>query len=274
MDAVPLTLGQEFSAYTSQIDHGIKAIKNTLPHLAELALGGTAVGTGLNAPKGYDVEVAAEIANLTGLPFVTAENKFESLAAHDAIVESHGALKTVAASMMKIGNDIRMLSSGPRCGIGEISLPANEPGSSIMPGKVNPTQAEALTMVAAQVMGNDVAVNYGGATGHFQLNVFKPMMIDNFLESARLIGDATRSFTDKCVVGIEPNLPNIEKHLNNTLMLVTALNRHIGYEKAAYIAHKAHEQGSTLKEAALESGYVTEEEFAEWVDPSKMIGAF
>ncbi len=274
MDAVPLTLGQEFSAYVSQIDHGIKAIKHTLPHLAELALGGTAVGTGLNAPKGYDVEVAAEIANLTGLPFVTAENKFESLAAHDAVVESHGALKTVAASLMKIGNDIRMLSSGPRCGIGEISLPANEPGSSIMPGKVNPTQAEALTMVAAQVMGNDVAINYGGATGHFQLNVFKPMMIDNFLESARLIGDATRSFTDKCVVGIKPNLPNIEKHLNNTLMLVTALNRHIGYEKAAYIAHKAHEMGKTLKEAALESGYVSEEEFAEWVDPSKMIGAF
>lgn len=274
MDAVPLTMGQEFSAYVSQIDHGIQTIKNSLPHLSELALGGTAVGTGLNTPQGYDTEVAAEIAKLTGLPFVTAQNKFAALAAHDAIIASHGALKTVAVSLMKIANDIRLLSSGPRCGIGEISLPANEPGSSIMPGKVNPTQAEAVTMVAAQVMGNDVAINYGGATGHFQLNVFKPLIIHNFLESARLIGDASRSFANNCIIGIKANKQNINKHLNNSLMLVTALNRQIGYEKAADIAHLAHQHGLTLKEAAIKSGHVSEEEFDQWVDPSKMIGAF
>ncbi|MEA3316983.1 MAG: class II fumarate hydratase [Bacteroidota bacterium] len=273
MDATPLTLGQEFSGYVSQLDHALNAINNTLSHMSELALGGTAVGTGLNTPKGYDVEVAKEIANLTGLPFVTAENKYESLAAHDAIVESHGALKTLAVSLMKIANDIRVLGSGPRCGIGEISLPANEPGSSIMPGKVNPTQAEALTMVCAQVMGNDVAINFGGATGHFQLNVFKPVMIHNYIESAKLLGDAARSFANNCVVGIVPNIENIQTHLKNSLMLVTALNTHIGYEKAAEIAKKAHKEGLTLREAALESGYVSGKEFIEWVDPSKMIGS-
>lgn len=272
MDATPLTLGQEFSGYVSQLDHGLKAVRNCLDHLSELALGGTAVGTGINTPKGYAVKVAETIAELTGLPFRTAENKFESLAAHDAIVEASGALKTLAASLMKIGNDIRVLASGPRSGIGEISIPANEPGSSIMPGKVNPTQAEALTMVCAQVMGNDVAINFGGSNGHFELNVFKPMMIRNFLESARLIGDACVSFTDNCVAGIEPNHENLKTNLENSLMLVTALNTHIGYEKAAEIAKKAFNNNSTLREAALELGYLTSEEFDEWVDPKKMIG--
>ncbi|MDX2429854.1 MAG: class II fumarate hydratase [Bacteroides sp.] len=273
MDATPLTLGQEFSAYVSQLDHGLRAVMNTLNHLSELALGGTAVGTGINTPEGYSELVAEYIAEFTELPFVTGVNKFEGLAAHDAIVEAHGALKTLAVSLMKIGNDIRMLASGPRCGIGEISIPANEPGSSIMPGKVNPTQAEALTMVCGQVMGNDVAINIGGSNGHFQLNVFKPMMISNFLESARLIGDACASFNENCAVGIEPNQERITQNLNNSLMLVTALNTHIGYEKAAEIAKKAHMDGSTLKEAALSLGYLTGEEFDEWVDPSKMIGS-
>lgn len=272
MDATPLTLGQEFSGYVSQLDHGIRAIENTLPHLAELALGGTAVGTGINTPEGYDVKVAEVIAQLTGLPFVTAQNKFEALAAHDAIVEAHGALKTVAASLMKIGNDIRMLSSGPRCGIGEIFIPDNEPGSSIMPGKVNPTQCEALTMVAAQVFGNDVAINFGGATGHFELNVFKPMMIYNFLHSAKLIGEACVSFNDKCAEGIEPIRENIQKHLDNSLMLVTALNTKIGYYKAAEIAQKAHKENTTLKAMAVKLGYLTAEEFDEWVVPAKMVG--
>jgi len=270
MDATPLTLGQEFSGYVSQIDHGLRALRNALPHLGELALGGTAVGTGLNAPKDFDAKVTREIAHLTGLPFQSAENKFEALAAHDAIVEAHGALKTIAASLMKIGNDIRMLGSGPRAGIGEITLPANEPGSSIMPGKVNPTQAEALTMVSAQVMGNDVAINIGGANGHYELNVFKPMMIANFLQSARLIGDAARSFSKKCVEGIQANHARIDQHLNNSLMLVTALNNHIGYEKAAEIAKKAHKENKTLRQAALETGYVSEQQFDEWVNPAKM----
>jgi fumarate hydratase class II len=273
MDATPLTLGQEFSGYVSQIDHGLQALQNSLKHLSELALGGTAVGTGINTPKGYSELVAKHIAGFTGLPFVTGVNKFEGLAAHDAIVEAHGALKTLAVSLMKIGSDIRMLASGPRCGIGEINIPANEPGSSIMPGKVNPTQAEALTMVCAQVMGNDVAINVGGSNGHFELNVFKPMMIRNFLESARLLGDACRSFNENCAVGIEPNHERIKQNLNNSLMLVTALNPHIGYEKAAEIAKKAHKEGSTLKEAALGLGYLTEEEFDRWVDPSKMTGS-
>ena len=272
MDATPLTLGQELSGYVSQLDHGLKAIKNTLPHLSELALGGTAVGTGINTPEGYSEKVAAKIAELTGLPFVTAENKFESLAAHDAIVESHGALKTVAVSLMKIANDIRMLSSGPRSGIGEISIPSNEPGSSIMPGKVNPTQCEALTMIAAQVLGNDVAINVGGANGHFELNVFKPMMIYNFLHSARIIGDGCVAFNDKCAVGIEPIKENITNHLNNSLMLVTSLNTKIGYYKAAEIAQTAHQKGQTLKETAVELGYVTAEEFDEWVKPEDMVG--
>ena len=273
MDATPLTLGQEFSGYVSQLDHGLKALVNTLDHLTELALGGTAVGTGINTPKGYSVLVARNIARFTDLPFVTGTNKFEGLAAHDAIVETHGALKTLAVSLMKIGNDIRMLASGPRCGIGEIIIPANEPGSSIMPGKVNPTQAEAITMACAQVMGNDVAINIGGSNGHFELNVFKPMMIYNFLESARLIGDSCRSFNENCVVGIEPNNERIKENLNNSLMLVTALNTHIGYEKAAEIAKKAHKEGATLKDAALALGYLTEEEFDEWVDPSRMTGS-
>lgn len=273
MDATPLTLGQEFSGYVSQLDHGLKALINTLDHLTELALGGTAVGTGINTPEGYAKLVARNIARFTDLPFITGSNKFEGLAAHDAIVETHGALKTLAVSLMKIGNDIRMLASGPRCGIGEIIIPANEPGSSIMPGKVNPTQAEALTMVCAQVMGNDVAINIGGSNGHFELNVFKPMMISNFLESARLIGDACSSFNENCAVGIEPNRERIEENLNNSLMLVTALNTHIGYEKAAKIAKKAHLEGSTLKEAALALEYLTEKEFDEWVDPSRMIGS-
>lgn len=272
MDATPLTLGQEFSGYVSQLDHGLKAIKNTLPHLSELALGGTAVGTGINTPPGYSEKVAKHIAKLTGLPFVTAENKFESLAAHDAIVEAHGALKTVAVSLMKIANDIRMLSSGPRSGIGEIFIPDNEPGSSIMPGKVNPTQCEALTMIAAQVLGNDVAINIGGATGHFELNVFKPVMIYNFLHSARLIGDGCVSFNDKCAAGIEPIKANIKKHVDNSLMLVTALNTKIGYYKAAEIAQKAHKQGTTLKEMAIKLGYLTAKEFDEWVVPEKMVG--
>ena len=270
MDATPLTLGQEFSGYVSQIEHGLKNLKNTLDHISELALGGTAVGTGLNTPANYDQQAAAEIARQTGLPFRTADNKFEALAAHDAIVASHGALKTIAASLMKIGNDIRQLGSGPRCGIGELILPANEPGSSIMPGKVNPTQAEALTMVSAQVMGNDVAINTGGSNGHYELNVFKPMIIANYLHSARLIGDAARSFTRKCISGIRANTQRIDLHLRNSLMLVTALNNHIGYEKAAEIAKKAHEENKTLKEAALETGYVTREQFDQWVDPAKM----
>jgi fumarate hydratase, class II len=272
MDATPLTVGQEFSGYTSQLDHGLKAIKNTLPHLAELALGGTAVGTGINTPEHYSENVAAQIAKLTGLPFVTAENKFESLAAHDAIVETHGALKTVAVSLMKIANDIRMLASGPRSGIGELHIPDNEPGSSIMPGKVNPTQCEALTMICAQVMGNDVAINIGGATGHFELNVFKPMIIYNFLHSARLIGDGCVSFNDKCASGIEPIDANIKKNVDNSLMLVTALNSRIGYYKAAEIAQKAHKEGTTLKEMAVRLGYTTPAQFDEWVDPKKMVG--
>ncbi len=272
MDATPLTVGQEFSGYVSQLDHGMKAIKNTLAHLSELALGGTAVGTGINTPENYAENVAKHIAALTGLPFVTAENKFEALAAHDAIVEAHGALKTVAVSLMKIANDIRMLSSGPRSGIGEIFIPDNEPGSSIMPGKVNPTQCEALTMIAAQVLGNDVAINIGGANGHFELNVFKPMMIFNFLHSAKLIGDGCVSFNDKCAVGIAPLHDNIDKHLNNSLMLVTALNTKIGYYKAAEIAQKAHKEGTTLKEMAVQLGYLSEAEFDQWVVPSEMVG--
>lgn len=272
MDATPLTLGQEFSGYVSQLDHGIKALENTFAHLAELALGGTAVGTGLNTPKGYAVKVAQKIADLTGLPFVTASNKFESLAAHDAIVETSGAIKQLAVSLMKIGNDIRMLASGPRCGIGEIIIPANEPGSSIMPGKVNPTQTEALTMVCAQVVGMDAATSIGGMTGHFELNVFKPMMIYNLLTSARLLGDACKSFNDNCAEGIAPNIQVIKENLENSLMLVTALNTHIGYENAAKIAKKAHIEGSTLRDAAVELGLVTNEQFDMWVDPGKMIG--
>jgi len=272
MDATPLTLGQEFSGYVAQLSHGIKAIKNSLAHLSELALGGTAVGTGINTPKGYDVIVAKHIAALTGLPFVTAENKFEALAAHDAIVEAHGALKTVAVSLMKIANDIRMLSSGPRSGIGEIFIPDNEPGSSIMPGKVNPTQCEALTMIAAQVLGNDVVINVGGSNGHFELNVFKPVMIYNFLHSARLIGEGCVSFNDKCAVGIEPLAANIKKHVDNSLMLVTALNTKIGYYKSAEIAQTAHKNGSTLKETAIALGYLTAEQFDEWVIPANMVG--
>jgi fumarate hydratase, class II len=272
MDATPLTLGQEFSGYVSQLDHGLRAINNTLAHLSELALGGTAVGTGINTPKGYSENVAKHIADLTGLPFVTAENKFEALAAHDAIVEAHGALKTVAVSMMKIGNDIRMLSSGPRSGIGEIYIPDNEPGSSIMPGKVNPTQCEAMTMVSAQVMGNDVAIGIGGSMGHFELNVFKPMMAYNFLHSARLIGDVCVAFNDKCAEGIMPLHENIKKHVNNSLMLVTSLNTKIGYYKSAEIAQTAHKNGSTLKETAIALGYVTAEEFDQWVKPEEMVG--
>ena len=272
MDATPLTVGQEFSGYASQLTHALRAIRNTLPHLSELALGGTAVGTGINAPEGYDVKVAAHIAALTGLPFVTAENKFEALAAHDAIVEAHGALKTAAVSLMKIANDIRMLSSGPRSGIGELFIPDNEPGSSIMPGKVNPTQCEALTMICAQVMGNDVAINIGGATGHFELNVFKPVMIYNFLHSARLIGDGCVSFNDKCAVGVKPIEANIKKHVDNSLMLVTALNPKIGYYKSAEIAQKAHKEGLTLREMAVKLEYLTAEEFDQWVDPAKMVG--
>ncbi|HUQ96077.1 MAG TPA: class II fumarate hydratase [Chitinophagaceae bacterium] len=272
MDATPLTLGQEFSGYVSQLDHGLRAIKNTLPHLAELALGGTAVGTGINTPPGYAENVARHIAELTGLPFVTAENKFEALAAHDAIVEAHGALKTIAVSLMKIANDVRMLSSGPRSGIGEIFIPDNEPGSSIMPGKVNPTQSEALTMICAQVLGNDVAINVGGMMGHFELNVFKPLIIYNFLHSARLLGDGCVSFTERCAAGIEPIAENIKKHVDNSLMLVTALNTKIGYYKAAEIAQKAHKEGTTLKEMAVKLGYVTPGEFDQWVVPAHMVG--
>lgn len=273
MDATPLTLGQEFSGYVSQLEHGVKALRNTLPHLAELALGGTAVGTGLNTPKGYDVLVAKYIAEFTGQPFVTAENKFEALAAHDAFVETHGALKQLAVSLNKIANDIRMMASGPRSGIAEIIIPANEPGSSIMPGKVNPTQCEALTMVCAQVMGNDVAVSVGGAQGHYELNVFKPMMAKNLLESAQLLGDACISFDEHCAQGIEPNYRRIEELLNNSLMLVTALNPKIGYYKAAEIANSAHANGTTLKEEAVRLGYVKAEDYDAWVDPKKMIGS-
>ncbi len=272
MDATPLTVGQELSGYVAQLDHGMKAIKNTLPHLAELALGGTAVGTGINTPPGYAAKVAAQIAELTGLPFITAPNKFESLASHDAIVEAHGALKTVAVSLMKIANDIRMLSSGPRAGIGEFHIPDNEPGSSIMPGKVNPTQCEALTMIAAQVFGNDVTINIGGASGHFELNVFKPVIIYNFLHSARLIGEGCVSFNDNCISGLEPIEKNIKKNVDNSLMLVTALNPVIGYYKAAEIAQKAHKEEKTLKEVVVELGYLTAVEFDQWVDPSKMVG--
>ena len=272
MDATPLTLGQEFSGYVSQLNHGIKALKNTLEHLSEMALGGTAVGTGINTPKGYSEKVAQYIAEFTGLPFITAPNKFEALAAHDAIVETHGALKQLAVSLNKIANDIRMMASGPRSGIGEIIIPANEPGSSIMPGKVNPTQCEALTMVCAQVMGNDVAISVGGTQGHYELNVFKPMMAANILQSARLIGDACVSFTLNCVNGIEPNQNRIDELVNNSLMLVTALNTKIGYYKAAEIANKAHEEGTTLKEAALSLNYLTAEEFDAWVRPEDMTG--
>ncbi len=273
MDATPLTLGQEFSGYVSQLDHGIKALKNTLPHLAELALGGTAVGTGLNTPKGYDVLVAKYIAEFSGLPFITAENKFEALAAHDAIVESHGALKQLAVSLNKIANDIRMMASGPRSGIGEIIIPANEPGSSIMPGKVNPTQCEALTMVCAQVMGNDVAISVGGTQGHYELNVFKPLMAANILQSAELLGDASVSFEVNCASGIEPNHGVIKELLNNSLMLVTALNTKIGYYKAAEIANTAHKNGTTLKEEAINLGYVTAEDYDAWVKPEDMVGS-
>jgi fumarate hydratase class II len=272
MDATPLTLGQEFGGYVQQLDNGIRALNNALEMVKELALGGTAVGTGLNAPKGYDVLVAKKIAEFTGHPFVTAPNKFEALAAHDAMVELSGALKRVAVSAMKIANDIRMLSSGPRSGIGEIVIPDNEPGSSIMPGKVNPTQPEAMTMVAAQVMGNDVAVTIGGSNGHFELNVFKPLIAANVLQSARLIGDACVSFNDKCAEGIEPNNDIIKRHLENSLMLVTALNPHIGYEKAAKIAKTAHKENKTLREAAIELGYLTNEQFDAWVRPENMVG--
>jgi len=271
MDATPLTLGQEFSGYVSQLNHGLKALKNSLAHLSELALGGTAVGTGINTPEGYDILVAKYIAEFTGLPFITAENKFEALAAHDAIVETHGSLKQLAVSLMKIANDIRLLASGPRSGIGEIIIPANEPGSSIMPGKVNPTQAEALTMVCAQVIGNDVTISVGGMSGHYELNVFKPVMAANILQSAQLIGDACDSFNINCAIGIEPNQERITNLLNNSLMLVTALNPRIGYEKAAKIAKTAHKNGTTLKEEAVNLGYLTPEEFDEWVKPEDMI---
>jgi len=272
MDATPLTLGNEFSGYVAQLNHGLKALKATLPHVLELALGGTAVGTGLNTPKGYAELVAKKIAEVTGHPFVTAPNKFEALSAHDAMVETSGALKTLAVSLMHIANNTRLLASGPRCGYSEIMLPANEPGSSIMPGKVNPTQNEALSMVCAQVIGNDVAISVSGTHGHFQLNVFKPVMVANLLQSARLLGDACVSFNDKCAIGIEPHVGNIKQNLENSLMLVTALNTHIGYEKAAKIAKKAHEGNLTLRESALELGYVTAEQFDEWIDPSKMLG--
>ncbi|MBN1383145.1 MAG: class II fumarate hydratase [Deltaproteobacteria bacterium] len=273
MDATPLTLGQEFSGYVSQLDHGLRTIKNSLAHLSEIALGGTAVGTGINTPKGYAKQVAAKIALFTGLSFITGENKFEGLAGHDAVVEASGALKTVAVSLTKIANDIRYMASGPRSGIGEILIPENEPGSSIMPGKVNPTQVEALTMACCQVIGNDLAITLGGTNGHFELNVYKPLIIYNFLMSARLIGDACVSFANNCARGIEPNHPVIQRHLENSLMLVTALNTHIGYEKAAQIAKKAHKENKTLRQAALDLGYVTDEQFSEWVDPKKMIGS-
>ncbi len=272
MDATPLTLGQEFSGYVSQLDHGLKSLEHTLPHLSELALGGTAVGTGLNTPKGYAKRVSEFIARFTELPFVTAENKFEALAAHDAIVETHNALKLLAVSLNKIANDIRMMASGPRSGIGELIIPANEPGSSIMPGKVNPTQCEAITMVCAQVFGNDVAITVGGTQGHYELNVFKPMMIANLLQSAQLIGDACVSFDENCAVGIEPNHARINELVNNSLMLVTALNTKIGYYKAAEIANTAHENGTTLREEAVNLGYVTPEEYDQWVKPENMVG--
>lgn len=272
MDATPLTLGQEFSGYVSQLNHGLRALDNTLEHLSEIALGGTAVGTGINTPAGYSDLVAQYIADFTELPFVSAENKFEALAAHDAIVESHGALKQLAVSINKIANDIRMLASGPRSGIGEIIIPSNEPGSSIMPGKVNPTQCEAITMICAQVMGNDVAITIGGMQGHYELNVFKPLMAANFLQSARLIGDACVSFDENCAQGIEPNYENLKNNLNNSLMLVTALNTKIGYEKSAKIAKTAHQNGTTLKEESINLGYLTSEEFDEWVRPEDMCG--
>ena len=272
MDATPLSLGQEFSGYVAQLNHGIKALENTLPHLAQLALGGTAVGTGINTPKGYAKKVAQYISDFTGLPFVSAENKFEALASHDALVETHGGLRQLAVSLFKIGNDIRMMASGPRSGIGELIIPANEPGSSIMPGKVNPTQCEALTMVCTQVMGNDAAVAFAGSQGHFELNVYKPVMAANVLESARLLGDACASFDENCAKGIAPNLDKINELLNNSLMLVTALNPKIGYYKAAEIANLAHEEKLTLKEAALKTGYLTEAEFDAWVKPEDMIG--
>jgi len=272
MDAVPITLGQEFSGYASQIRYGIKALKNTLDHLSELAIGGTAVGTGLNAPNGYDVEVAATVTRITMLPFKTADNKFESLASNDAIVETHGSIKQLAVSLMKIANDIRISASGPRSGIGEIRIPSNEPGSSIMPGKVNPTQVEALTMVCARIMGNDTTISIAGSNGHFELNVFKPVMISALLESVTLLADACRSFNDHCAVGIEPNLEQIDENLNNSLMLVTALNPHIGYDKAALIAKKAYADNSSLKKAAVELGFLTEKEFDEWVVPGSMTG--
>jgi len=273
MDATPLTVGQELSGYVSQLNHGLKALRNTLDHLSEIALGGTAVGTGINTPAGYADLVAKKIAEFTGHPFRSAENKFEALAAHDALVETHGALKQLAVSLMKIANDVRLLASGPRCGVGELLIPENEPGSSIMPGKVNPTQAEAMTMVCAQVMGNDVAVSVGGSNGHFELNVFKPMMAYNVLMSARLIGDACKSFDEHCAFGIEPNHARIKQNLDNSLMLVTALNTKIGYEKAAKIAKTAHQNGTTLKEESVNLGYLTTEEFDQWVDPTKMIGS-
>ena len=271
-DATPLTLGQEFSGYVAQLDHGERHLRAALPHLCELALGGTAVGTGLNAPKGYAEQSAAELARLTGLPFVTASNKFEALASVDAMVHAHGALKTLAASMMKIANDVRWLASGPRSGIGELSIPENEPGSSIMPGKVNPTQSEAVTMLAAQVFGNDVAINFGGASGNFELNVFRPMVAHNFLQSVRLLADGMRSFNDHCAVGIEPNRERIGELVQRSLMLVTALNTHIGYDKSAYIAKKAHKEGTSLREAAVASGHLTGEQFDRWVVPENMTG--
>ncbi len=272
MDATPLTLGQEFSGYVQMLNNSIERVNAVLPRLYELALGGTAVGTGLNTHPQFAVKSAEKIAEITGLPFVTARNKFEALATHDALVEFHGVLKTIAASLMKIANDIRWMGSGPRCGIGELALPENEPGSSIMPGKVNPTQSEAMTMVCAQVFGNDVAVNFGGASGNFELNVFKPVIIFNVLNSIRLISDACESFTDNCVVGIQPRIENIAHHLENSLMLVTALNPHIGYYRAAEIAKKAHKENKTLRQAAIELGYLTNEQFDEWVRPEKMIG--
>ena len=271
MDATPITLGQEFSGYVSQLDHGLVALKNTLSHLAELALGGTAVGTGLNTPDGYASLVAQTIAELTALPFISAPNKFEALAAHDALVETHGALKQLAVSINKIANDIRLMASGPRSGIGELIIPANEPGSSIMPGKVNPTQSEAITMVCAQIMGNDVALTIGGAQGHYELNVFKPMMANNLIQSAKLLGDACSSFNDNCAIGIEPNHGKINELLNNSLMLVTALNNKIGYYKAAEIANTAHKNGTTLKQEAINLGYVKEEDYDNWVNPKNMI---
>ena len=271
-DATPLTLGQEFSGYVAQLDHGERHLRAALPHLCELALGGTAVGTGLNAPKGYAEQSAAELARLTGLPFVTAPNKFEALASVDAMVHAHGALKTLAASMLKIANDVRWLASGPRSGIGELSIPENEPGSSIMPGKVNPTQSEAVTMLAAQVFGNDVAINFGGASGNFELNVFRPMVAHNFLQSVRLLADGMRSFNDHCAVGIEPNRERITELVQRSLMLVTALNTHIGYDKSAYIAKKAHKEGTSLREAAVASGHLTGEQFDQWVVPENMTG--